>query len=399
MHQVTAVHERRRVAVRVAAVVGLLTTLIVLAEFRYPIPVPDPGTWTAGRVLSAQYDPPRQSVETMLVQGDGQIFATHAQDPLIRRPDAIRGGPREQAYRLQRPLYGWLGWMASGGRAPAVPWALLILSAASVTVLAGVIAWSTFTFGGDPRYGLLVLLAPGAYADLAMIGPEALGTALLVVGLSLWARADRSRWAAVTCFATAGLARETMLLVPLALGLIEIYRRRPWREVLPLFLSAAPYVAWVGVLRLRLGVWPVGALSGRISVLPFAGLIEQAPRWRLNDWFGAALALGLGVVAVARRSNTMLRWLVAGHLALAALLGPLVWGQYSDFGRVLLPMWAVSLVALAASADHGRPAPEPSPGGAAAPDAHAPPPRTPSLGTQGGPAAIPSALIHPRSSR
>ena len=94
----------------------VLSAAVVAGWFHRTVEMPDAQTWISGRLVSATYDPPDQLVELYLDQGDGQLFAAHAHDPLVQRPDQVGGGPAEQAYRFQRPLYGWLGWMASAGR-------------------------------------------------------------------------------------------------------------------------------------------------------------------------------------------------------------------------------------------------------------------------------------------
>ena len=67
-------------------------------------------------LLSSMYSPPRDRVQAAFDLGDGQLYAGMATDPLVRHPDMVRGEPSEQAYRYQRPAYGWLGWALSGGR-------------------------------------------------------------------------------------------------------------------------------------------------------------------------------------------------------------------------------------------------------------------------------------------
>ena len=338
----------------VSAIVGLFALLLLGTYFRSPIQPPDAATWRSGHQLSALYDPPTRPVETLIGQGDGQIFVTQAQDPLLRRPELIRGGPAQQAYRFQRPLSGWLGWVASGGQGGAAPWALLVISALSVMALAGVTGRICVRNGRSAAWGLLVPLFPGAFTDMTWVGPEALATTLVLAGLGLWAKDGRSRWGAVACFALAGLTRESMLLIPAALCAVELYRRRSWRDIFVTASAAVPYVAWVGLLRLRLGALP-GAVSGpRVSPLPFAGMLDRVPHWRPIDAIAAAAILLPAVVAIVLRSDATLRVLIAVNLAFASILGSDVWSRFADFGRVLLPLSALSLLALCGVSLSGR---------------------------------------------
>lgn len=342
---VTGSLDPRRLVLVILLAVGLSVT-IAHREFGGPTPLAVSG---AGSLISARYDPPTSGVEGALVQGDGQLFATHAADPFLRRPEMIRGGPEEQAYRLQRPLYGWLGWAASGGQPDAVPVAVVVVTVASVVALVAGAAWTLARRGAEPALALVLVVAPGALADLRRVGPEALGALLVLAGTWAWSR--RSPWtgcAAVVCFGAAGLLRETLLVVPLVLLLVDLWTGRDRaRAVARAGLAAAPYVVWVLVLRAVVGAWPEGAVSGRLSVVPFGGLVQAAGSWTAADAALALVVLGTAVVAVARAGDPRLRALVAAHLVLAATLGEPVWTSSLDWGRVLLPMTVFTLVVLA----------------------------------------------------
>ncbi len=311
----------------------------------------------AGKLISAMYDPPANSVENAIDKGDGQLFAGQATDPMVRRPEMVRGDKAEQAYRYQRPAYGWLGWIASGGRPNAVAWGLITVTvlATGLLVFAGARWFRNRTT--DPRWALTMLLLPGVFVDLTWIGPEVLGTALVMLGLHRWldvahrphvrerdlpvlAPAD---WMSVACFAAAGLCRETLLVVPFVLMMTSVLARR-WRRALGAALSAAPYVVWVVVLRWRIGSWPQGSVDGRLSLVPFGGLVDAAGTWARGEYGSAALLLGLAVAAIALGRRSGLRAVIAANLALAATLGEPVWHRFPDFARVLLPLGALSLL-------------------------------------------------------
>lgn len=210
-------------------------------------------------------------------------------------------------------------------------------------------------------------------ADLLRCGPEVLGSALIAAGLMWWFRRDASPLPAVVCFALAGLARETLLLVPLVLFAAEWWsvRRltgsRPTERPLVegptgarqglqwcLLGAVVPYVTWVTMLRVGLGAWPEGSVGGRLSIVPFAGLVEAAGSWRRDEVLVAALVLLPAIAALVLPGDNRLRILVGAHLLLAAGLGAPVWMRYLDFSRVLLPLGLVSLLAIASG--HRRPA-------------------------------------------
>lgn len=353
------------------AIAGLLFAALVLGGwFHRGFFLPDPATYEVGRTVAATYDPPDQVVELYFNQGDGQLFAHQAQDPFLQHPGAIRGGAQEEAYRLQRPLYGWVGWVASGGRPDAVAWALIAVTILSVALLAAVAALASRSRGRSPLWGLAILAAPGVAADLLRCGPEVLGAALVGAGILAWTRRERRSWLAVGCFALACLARETLVLVPLTLAAVDWWSSRPpgatWegaarRARTPLVASVVPYLAWVLLLRVGLGAWPRGNVDGRLSMVPFGGLASALPHMDGEELLALALVLLPALAALLKGRDVRLRALVAAHLLLAALLGEAVWVSWLDFSRVLLPLSLVALLALVT-----RPAPTVGEGSGAA---------------------------------
>jgi len=216
-----------------------------------------------GHPYVSLYDPPRTRAEVMLVQGDGQAYAALAQDPLLSRPgvfSAASAGERpgqEAAYRAGRPLFGWLGWAASLGDPRAVPVALLVLTGLGAMVLAAGVALAAADSKKRADLAVLAVMLPGSVALFASTGPEGLGTGLALVGAVLWRR--ERRWLAVAAMTAAALSRETLALVPVAIAVVELLRRRPRPSLLvPPFAVAV----WYLVDRARYGYFPFAAGQG-----------------------------------------------------------------------------------------------------------------------------------------
>lgn len=196
--------------------------------------------------------------------------------------------------------------------------------------------------GSAPVWGVAVTALPGCLSAASFLGPEPLGTALALGGVLAW-RAPRRTALAVGLFAAAGLCRESLLLVPAAVGLAELVRARSHRRVLWLAAAPAAWLAWVGVVRLRLGHWPTEVGTGRLG-RPLAGLVDAAGGWGPADRLVALAAVAVVVASVVARRE---RALVAAHAAFALCMGPLVWSRWEDFSRPLLPLFALGLVAVA----------------------------------------------------
>jgi len=323
----------------VAVLAGLIATCAVAARWATRHVGVD------GHPYVSLYDPPRTRAEAMLIEGDGQAFGALAQDPLLSRPEVFSATgaherpAQEAAYRAARPLFGWLGWAVSLGRPRAVAPALLVLTVLGAMALAAALAVVAASVGRRADIGVVAVLLPGSLALLGSTGPEALGTALALVGAVLWGD-ERREWRRLGIAAmTAGaLARETLLIVPLAMAVVELRRRRVRLDLLVPMVALA---GWDLVVRARFGYFPSAAARGRVAVpwTTLAGIAHWSPADAVVAAIGAALVLG-----GCRHLPATWRGVLLGYLALAAVLGPQVWADWWAFSRPLLPLYAIALV-------------------------------------------------------
>src|SRR5205085_423283 len=56
---------------------------------------------------------PTTGLEKMAATGDGQAFEAVGRDPTLSDPDVFTTGRGDYAYRAQRPLLGWIGWLGT----------------------------------------------------------------------------------------------------------------------------------------------------------------------------------------------------------------------------------------------------------------------------------------------
>lgn len=283
--------------------------------------------------------------EIMLVQGDGQAYAALARDPTLARPLEFHTRA-EAAYRAQRPLLGWLGWLLSFGRPGAVPGAFAVLEVVGVGLAGAALAALLRHRSGPAWAGVGVVILPGVFESLTWLGPEALGLGLAVAGLVALERRPARPYRAGALLTAAALARETLLVVPLGLVLARgrAALRRPGIVMLPFGAVAA----WWVVLRCRVGAWPTAARGGRLS-LPFAGLVDAAGRWAFpsGEWtYLLVAALLVVAVALARREDRPVAGVVVAAALLGVCMGPSVWGRWQDFTRPLLPLYALGFAGL-----------------------------------------------------
>ena len=161
-----------------------------------------------------------------------------------------------------------------------------------------------------------------------------------------------SRWAAaVVLFTAAALTRETALLLPAALAIQSLWHLR-FRQVAMLAIPFGTFLAWIALVRIRVGAFPFGAHEG-VMEAPFAGMVHALTSGDLNGTGTtvaySAMCLGVGVVALLRARHDALAIVIAVQLVFATVIGRLVWRDWGAFGRVLLPLGAFSIVALAGS--------------------------------------------------
>lgn len=100
--------------------------------------------------------------------------------------------------------------------------------------------------GWHPATALAYLAIPGFMPSMLFGLPESLAAAGLTGGLLFWRR-DRRLLAAI-CFGVSGLIRETSLLIPACLAVVELWTLRP-RFAASLAAAFMPAIIW------RLFVW------------------------------------------------------------------------------------------------------------------------------------------------
>jgi hypothetical protein len=354
---VTNAPSHRRALLGVALVALVVAGAVVGARYlSMSLPV-------VGHPYVRLYDPPRDRAEAYLVVGDGQAFAALAQDPTLARPTVFRATANdapdsaEAAYRAQRPLLGWLAWVASGGQPGVVPAAMLALTIGSAALLAVVAALLAGDLGRRVDAAPLVLLAPGAMVVLGWTGVELLAAGLGLAGAATWLAGRRGL--AIALLVAAALSRETLLVVPAALAASELLgprgARSSWRHLTPLALVPFAWAGWVLVVHARLGSWPGDAGTARIG-LPFSSLMDAGQHWGPVDAVVLAVTVGLGVLAW-RRLDRAWRWIIGAHGVLATTLGVEVLQTWVGFSRVLLPVTVLGIVALLPRAPADREVP------------------------------------------
>ena len=195
---------------------------------------------------------------------DGQFYWAVAVDPLAR--GNVHRLLDKPSYRYGHPLYGWLGWLLSGGQPTAVPAGLAVVGLVSLFAAAAIAAALGLGRGRSGWEGLFVALNPGLITAATIDLGEPLAAALMLgafAGLVAGRRAP-----AWVCLALLPLAKEPLVVVLIAVVGWELLQHRPRRAAV--FSTAGlPALAWWTYARIQLGAW---FTSGDTALgLPLAG--------------------------------------------------------------------------------------------------------------------------------
>lgn len=285
---------------------------------------------------------------------DGGMFWLLARDPLLLHPATAREYNDRPTYRSQRILYPLLAAPGRLAGEDGLVWALLAVNIVALGAGTYVTARLAEALGAPTRAGLAFALNPAVWVGFLLDASDTLAIALVMAAL-LAAHRQRAR-TATTCFALAALAKEIMLLVPLALWVTDVIRGRGWRRgAAQVGWVLAAVGGWATYVRFRLG-WE----SAKIEELaaPWTGFRDA---WRYSwrpygDWGQAAITIALLLVAVAivvrfakRRSD-----ILVGALPFALLFPELsaqVLGLVTNAPRALGP--AITMLALDAYQQRG----------------------------------------------
>ncbi len=236
---------------------------------------------------------------------DGQFYYRLALDPADLHRTAF-GITMDAPFRMQRIGYPALAWIVSAGQHAWVPVALVavnVLALAAVGLAGGTLARDA---GRHALWGLLLAGYFGFFMSAGNDLTEPVAAACLLGGIIAYRRGRPVLAGAAFGYGT--LTRETVLLVPLALGLTRLIswvRRaaRPCAADLAWTVPVVMFAAWQLVLRQATGsvILMDSAASNSSPGLPFSQFAD-AVRMNLGLLWpptGAACIWCLEVAALA----------------------------------------------------------------------------------------------------
>jgi hypothetical protein len=197
-------------------------------------------------------------------------------------------------------------------------------------------------------YGLSSGLLLAVLRDLA----EPVAVAFMLAGLYAYER--RRHWWGAVWLACALLTKEYIVLVVAALLVHTILTRGGWRRFLSLWAACLPLALWVGYIHLRLGVLPLAGGSANFD-RPLTGMYQYAIRVLAMDpgpeqFYGGLFLLVTAAAMLLALWETIRSFsgVALSFLAFAvffAFLSDKVWVEPWSYGRVMLPLGALMLMA------------------------------------------------------
>lgn len=247
---------------------------------------------------------------------DGQFYYRLAIEPFSKKSVDHGISFDAPAYRQQRILYPILAWILSAGNPAWVPVALIILNYIGLWLIAWLGASLAISAGRHALWGVAFSLYPGFTFTLSRDLTEIVASTFFLAGL-LFVRRSCHRGSA-TCLSLAVLARETTLVVSVAMmvkcafapTIAHEKRHHAWYYAVPIVL----YAAWRAYLH---STW-----AGFPDVRVFGGAIG-APFYGLADLWDRAFATPTRLLVVWCMETCM--------IGVLALRGIQVFYRYKDF--------------------------------------------------------------------
>jgi hypothetical protein len=213
---------------------------------------------------------------------DGQYYYRMALDPANLHHTAF-GIHMDSTYRFVRIGYPLLTWLISFGQHALVPYALIAIN----VVVLGLLAYLGGIFARDAgRHAMWGLMLAGYFGFMTGLDrdlTEPLGALCLLAGILAYRR--RHPVLAALAFAYGCLTRETVLVAPVALGIVRVVqivrsyrseeRVRPGPEDLAWLVPGVVFVAWEVVLKAATGTFPILSDGSKNAGLPLVAALHS----------------------------------------------------------------------------------------------------------------------------
>ena len=295
---------------------------------------------------------------------DGQFYYRFALDPFTNTITDYGITLDLPAYRHQRILYPVLANLLSIGILSLVPFWMIAINYFGLCAIAWTASKLMQSHGLHALWGLAIACYPGFILTLARDFTEILAAAFVLAAVLSATR--QQPWRAAILLSFGVLARETSLLVAVALGLAGIIARMRGDRTRAFAVYAIPVSIGIGwQLYLRYNWGHFAASDTGTMGLPFTSFVQSiiekmsfASGQQTAAFFQmllvAGFAVSVGIAARSSRANLheKLSWLL--YCGLACVVSGNVWSEDWSFLRNLWELYAFGAIILAASHSRAR---------------------------------------------
>jgi hypothetical protein len=272
---------RLRAATDRAGVPGLIAFVVALAAIEGRLILLDHHNITKLLRIGTVYGNPARVPHGVFVflgstGYDGQFYYRMALDPANLHKTAY-GITMDAPYRFMRIGYSALAWLVSLGHYTAVPYALVAINVAALAALGYLGGLLARDAGRHAIWGLLLVGYFGLMDSLSRDLTEPLGALCLIAGVLAYRK--RHPLLAAAAFSYGVLTRETVLVAPVALGIVRVIqiarrRDRPGPADLAWLVPGVVFAAWEVVVKLATGAFPILADGGKNVGQPISAVVH-----------------------------------------------------------------------------------------------------------------------------
>jgi hypothetical protein len=326
-----------------SVVLALLVWFLPMAWVSYSSYGGDP----RGLLLLGSKFPAPSELESIPNSGlygyDGQFYAAIATDPDLSEQETVEALDSPE-YRAGRILVPVMAWIVAAGHSGLAVWTYILTTWILSLIGVAVASYWILRLGAPAWWAWLLPVGAGCVISVLRVTPD-LPALTLALGALGAGRCGRQRLA-LFLGTLAPLARETMILYPLAMGLVDC-RDGKWKR--GIVFTAVPMLVLVSsrvLIHQRFDTLD-GAFSRNFG-LPFAwvgakvGQLSSVPSWKIVVFELCGLSI-IGAACIACilllpgwRGWTTVHLSYALTVSLVMITGFAVWEDTYAYARVFL---------------------------------------------------------------
>lgn len=306
-------------------------------------------------VIHDKHPMPKNFVVLGVPSYDGAQYYQIARNiPIVFQPsrwDELRN-TSPVSYAYQRFLLPLSAYIVSLGHEAALPWAFVIINILALLVTAvTVLKWNR----GHALYALALTLSPTAMVAMHFTLAEPLTLLLITTSLLRIEKRKKADDITLLLLSLAVLAREVNILFVLFLIGFFLLKKQ-WKDAIKLLIPVASFLTLHGLIYAIFGDIPFLISAGARQFPGQAAFDVLIGKRGYNQYTLSSVALMIGFVLpmllwastqmFKKRTLHLLPFGAFCFLCLMLIMPDYIWGSVTSIGRVITPVYPLSLLAL-----------------------------------------------------